>query len=244
MTFEHQPVPSTEPGPQGSPGGPRRAAVTAVVAATLAAAAGVAVAGTFADAQPRAKAGSAATRQATVRVLVKRGVRGPRGLRGVTGDKGTTGAKGTTGTPGPAATDVARSVTINWKGSPGGNGGATASLPGIGRLDLTCTAETQELRVTPGRSDGRTVATIDTFQSASVEHTRRASQGDPIIVPLPVNGMITGVFSIEPINGEGGPGPAPATLTLSSELKLNAKPDDPADFNFCYVAAQVLQASS
>jgi hypothetical protein len=53
--------------------------------------------------------------------------------------------------------------------------------------------------------------------------------------------MITAVFSIEALGGDGGGGPAPATLTLSSEIKLNADPGDPADFNFCYVAAQVLQ---
>jgi hypothetical protein len=244
MTPENQSVPPTEPIASGPRRGRRRAAATALVAATLAAAGGVAVAGTFAGAQPGRKASGAATKQATVRVLVKRGRRGETGPPGADGDKGAAGPKGTTGPPGAPATDVARSLSINWKGAPGANGGATSSLPGIGRLDLTCTPDTQELRITPGRADARTVATIDTFQSASVDHARRSSQGDPIVVPLPVNGMITGVFSIEPINGDGGPGPAPVTLTLSSELKLNAQPGDPADFNFCYVAAQLLQAGS
>jgi hypothetical protein len=250
MTLEPRPSePDAAPAPAPTPDRRRRRTTLTALAATAAAATGVAVAGTFAGAQqdgPTAKPAASTTtsKKPTVRVLVKRGLRGktgPRGPKGVTGPKGATGPAGATGA---AATDVARSLTINWKGAPGANGAATATVPSIGRLDLTCRDDVQELRLTPMRNDLRTVATIDRFQSASVEHERRASTGDPIVVPLPVNGMVTGVLSLEPIGGDGGDGPAPASLTLSSEMKLNAVPGDAGDTNFCYVAAQVLQAGS
>jgi len=62
---------------------------------------------------------------------------------------------------------------------------------------------------------------------------------DPIVVPLPVNGMITAVLSIEPTTGDGGKGPPPATIQLSSERELNHA-ENPA-LNRCFVAAQVVQ---
>ncbi len=230
----------------------RRRTFLTVVAAGATAAAGVAAVGTFAGAQgskpadarksAATKRSAAAKKRATVRVLVRRGERGDTGPRGPKGATGPRGPKGDPGRTGAAATDIARSLSINWKNDPGADGSASASLPSIGRLDLTCRGDVQELRLTPARGDVRTVATIDRFQSASVEHERRASSGDPIVVPLPVNGMVTGVLSVEPVGGDGGGGPAPVSLTLSSEMKLNAVPGDPGDFNFCYVAAQALQA--
>lgn len=223
---------------------------TTVAAAFVAALTGVAVAGTLAgaqeDAAPRSAGATAKTAAAApkVRVLVKRGVRGRTGPRGRTGKPGRRGITGARGPAGRDATDVARSLSINWKGTFAGRDRATASVPGIGRLDITCNGSVQELVLTPARADVRTVATIDRFQSATAGHERRASGGEPIVVPLPVNGMLTGVFSIEPAGGDGGPGPAPASLTLSSERKLNADPADPADFNFCFIAAQTLQAGA
>jgi hypothetical protein len=239
------------PGDASPTAGARRARRTTVIAAVGAALAGVAVAGTLAGAQeerPATRAtvaqAAATTSPAKVRVLVKRGLRGRTGARGRAGAKGIKGTPGAQGQAGAPATDVARSLTINWRGRTfAGRDTATAVLPSIGRLDLSCNPDTQELKLTPSRADARTVATVNRFQSATAGHERRASSGrDPIVVPLPVNGMITAVFSVEPNGGDGGSGPAPATLTLSSEIKLNADPGDPADVNFCYVAAQALQA--
>jgi hypothetical protein len=240
--------------PPGEPPTPRTARTsrvrrTTAIAAVGAALAGVAVAGTLAGAQQdrpdtRATATQAAVKTSPkVRVLVKRGLRGRTGARGRAGATGPKGSPGAPGQAGAAASDVARSLTINWKGKAfAGRDTATANVPLLGRLDLTCNPDTQELRLTPSRADARTIATVNRFQSATAGHERRVSSGDPIIVPLPVNGMITAVFSVEPSGGDGGGGPAPATLTLSSEIKLNADPGDPGDFNFCYIAAQVLQA--
>ena len=72
--------------------------------------------------------------------------------------------------------------------------------------------------------------------------TIKATSGDPLVVPLPVSGLVTATLSIEPTNGDGGTGPTPATLTLSVESKSNADPANPDDRNFCYAAGQVLQA--
>lgn len=177
-----------------------------------------------------------------VRVLVKRGPAGKTGLTGDTGDTGATGPAGPTGPQGPAARDVVRSLSLNWIGAPAGLDTASADVPGLGRLDVTCNPGTSTLRLTPSRTDARTVLTADVYSGTQGDHERRASTGDPLVVALPVSGLITATMSVEPTNGDGGAGPTPATLTLSVESKANADPANPADQNFCYAAGQVLQA--
>jgi hypothetical protein len=227
-------------------------------AAVLAALAGAAVAGTFAGADQRPAATvraatttakpltaaqkqaaakkAAAKKKASVRVLVKRGLRGKQGVAGKRGARGPQGA---------AATDVARSLSLNWKGSATGKDTAGFDVPGIGRLTVTCNLTTQELRLTPAGGGSRTVLTADIYSGTTGDHQRASSaDGSPMAVQLPVSGLITANLSIEPVSGDGGPGPAPATVTLSVESKKNADPADPQDFNYCYVAAQALQATS
>jgi hypothetical protein len=218
-------------------------------AAVLAALAGAAVAGTFAGADQHAAATirataapltpaqkqAAAKKRATVRVLVKRGLRGKQGVAGKRGPRGPQGA---------AATDVARSLSLNWKGSAAGKDTAGLDVPGIGRLTVTCNVGTRELRLTPAAGGPRTVLTADIYSGTTGDHQRTASaDGSAVAVPLPVSGLITATLSVEPVGGDGGPGTAPATVTLSVESKSNADPADPADFNYCYVAAQALQAT-
>lgn len=177
-----------------------------------------------------------------VRVLVKRGATGRTGLTGDTGDTGAAGPAGPAGPQGPAAHDVVRSLSLNWIGTPTGLDTTGADVPGLGRLDVTCNPTTSELRLTPSRTDARTVLTADVYSGTNGDHERRASTGDPLVVPLPVSGLVTATLSIEPTNGDGGTGPTPATLTLSVESKSNADPANPDDKNFCYAAGQVLQA--
>lgn len=177
-----------------------------------------------------------------VRVLVKRGATGRTGLTGDTGAAGPAGPAGPTGPQGPAAHDVVRSLSLNWIGTSAGLDTTGADVPGFGRLDVTCNPTTSELRLTPSRTDARTVLTADVYSGTNGDHERRASTGDPLVVSLPVSGLVTATLSIEPTNGDGGAGPTPATLTLSVESKSNADPANPDDKNFCYAAGQVLQA--
>lgn len=197
-------------------------------------------------------ASSAATKKTTTKkkTTSRRGPRGLRGYRGRTGAKGVTGLVGPQGAPGapgpqgPAATEVARSVTVNWRNNQyGGREAGGAILPSIGRVDVGCTERDgdQVLQVTPARDDQRTVLALQRFEGTTGTHQQIPSTGpgDPIRVALPPNGMLTGTISLQPTGGDGGAGPPPATFTLSSSYKVN----DGAN-NFCHVAVQVLAAGS
>lgn len=229
---------STTPSPSGRT---RRITVMASVGAALA---GVAVAGTFALAQPDAKTTAKANAAAATkaRVIVQRGPAGPQGKTGKTGARG---ARGATGPRGVAADDVGHSFSLNWLGGYAGRDNASLDVPGIGRLSTTCNPGTHELRLDPARSDVRTVMTADVFSGTDGDHQRIAVVGTPAVVQLPVSGIVTATLSLEPVNGDGGPATtAPATVTFSVESKSNADPADPSDQNFCYAAGQVLQAGA
>jgi hypothetical protein len=166
---------------------------------------------------------------------------GPRGRTGPRGATGPAGSTGPQGPPGPVS-NVVRSLTINWRnGAYQADPAASATLPGLGVVTLTCTPGAQTLTLVPQTAGVRTVLDTDTVQGAGTQgatsFARAASQspGSPLTVPLPNNGMLLATVSVEPYNGDGGPGPDPATLTLSSEWKLN---DPDASQNFCFVAAQ------
>lgn len=190
------------------------------------------------------------------RVIIRgrRGLRGLRGMRGrqgpqgpsVPGPQGPGGPAGAPGAAGPAgpADDAVRSLTLNWRrGQWGGRDSAATETPGLGTVIVTCRPGTLELRVAPSTPGARTVLDTTVFQGAGTagasSHERRASSGpgDEIRLPLPVNGMLTGTLSVEPVAGDGGPGPSPASLIVSSEAKLNGASNDE---NFCYLAAQVV----
>lgn len=221
----------------------------AVISALLGVLAVGAVSGAVGGSPAEPSAAASATKKKTAKK--KPSLRGPRGLRGL---KGRTGAKGATGLVGPqgapgapgpqgaAASEVARSLTINWRANQyGGRESGSATLPSIGRVDVVCTDGEQVLQVTPARGDQRTVLALQRFSSASGEHTQIASTGpgDPIRVALPSNGMLTGVLSLQPVSGDGGAGPAPATFTLASRYIVNDGPN-----NLCHVAMQVLAAGA
>lgn len=195
---------------------------------------------------PRASA-SAAKKKAAKKVST-RGPRGLRGLRGKTGARGATGLVGPQGVPGtpgpqgPAATDVARSLTVNWRGNQfSGREAAMVTLPSIGRVDVVCTPGEQVVQFTPARGDVRSVVALQRYESATGTHEQVPSTGpgDPIRINLPPNGMLTGVISLQPIAGDGGGGPAPASFTLSSAYKVND-----GDNNECYVAMQLIAAGA
>jgi hypothetical protein len=224
----------------------RQLLVAAVLSALLGVLAVGAVSGAVSGESKPSASAAATTKKKTTAKKSLRGPRGLRGLRGKTGPKGSTGlvgpqgAPGTPGPQGPAATDVARSLTINWRRNAfGGRDVASATVPSIGRVDVICTPGEQVLRVTPARDDQRTSIAIQRYESATGTHQQLTSTGpgDPVTVPLPVGGMLTGVMSLQPIAGDGGGGPAPATFTLTSSFKVN----DDAN-NECYVAMQVLAA--
>jgi hypothetical protein len=136
--------------------------------------------------------------------------------------------------------NVVRSLTINWRdGLWPIDPTASATLPGLGAATLTCTPSTQTLTITPASGAAQTVLDTDTAQGAgtagATSFASASSQGAPITVPVPNNGMIFATVSVQPILGDGGAGPAPASMTLSSEWKMNDP--NPAN-NFCYMAAQ------
>jgi hypothetical protein len=138
---------------------------------------------------------------------------------------------------------VARSLTVNWRGGAfPGRDGASVEIPGVGRLDAVCNPSSQQLVLHPAADGVRTVATVDSYESASssVSTPQSQSKAAPIPIALPPNGMLSVTFSVQPVAGDGGPGPPPATMQLSSEYVVNGST---VSEDFCYVAGQVLQAA-
>jgi hypothetical protein len=137
-----------------------------------------------------------------------------------------------------------RPFTINWRnGAFAGRDSATADIPSIGTLTAVCNLDRQALVIDPiARPGVRTIANVTSYEG---EGTANAFNDrlphDPgtrqIVIPLPVNGMLSATLSTEPVSGDGGAGVAPATLMVSSERKVN---DPVAGLNFCYVAGQAL----
>jgi hypothetical protein len=164
---------------------------------------------------------------------------GPRGPAGPAGVAGPVGPAGVAGPVGPVS-NVVKSLTINWRnGVSVADPTATTALPGLGTATLTCTATAQTLTITPATTGSRTVLDADTAQGAGTQgatsFVSSTSQGSPITIAVPNNGMIFATISLEPATGDGGAGPDPASMTLSSEWKLNDP--NPAN-NFCFIAAQ------
>jgi hypothetical protein len=187
----------------------------------------------------------AASRRA--RTIVIRGARGRVGPRGNTGPAG---AAGPAGAPSPAD-GIALPVTINWFGSANAatNGSfAPVSIPNIGTISAQCDYTAQQIVLVPSSSSGtRTVADVTTMQgegTAGISSNQRLeSYGSttPLVIALPVNGMVTGTFSVEPDYGAGGPGPSPVSFVFSSYHKLNST-DGASDA--CTVAGQLTEHSS
>jgi hypothetical protein len=169
---------------------------------------------------------------------------GPRGPAGPAGPVGPAGPAGPEGPTGPVSNAV-ESLTINWRdGVSAADPAATTTLPGLGSATLTCTPSAQSLTITPASAGPVTVLDTDTAQGAGTQgatsFVSTTSQGAPITVAVPNNGMIFATISLQPSSGAGGPGPAPASMTLSSEWKLN----DPNPVNnFCFIAAQFVGKS-
>jgi hypothetical protein len=201
---------------------------------------------TSASTPPRARVAGAQRQTSAIRTVVrfKQGPRGRRGPRGRPGPQGPPGSSNTSVLP----------LTLNWTGlaSQAGNDTASVTLPGIAAATIDCSVGdpndqstwTATLVIDPASSAVRTVASITTLQGAGYSgassYTRSASNGGPITISLPLNGMLNGTISVESISGNGGTEPAPATLMLSSEII----PNDPNPLNdSCYVAAQFVLGS-
>jgi hypothetical protein len=191
---------------------------------------------------PKPKAGSGSAAKTTgggSKASAGFSLEGPRGPAGPAGVAGPAGPAGPQGTVGPVS-NVVKSLTINWRdGVSVADPTATVPLPGLGTATLACTAAAQTLTFTPASTGARTVVDADTAQGAGTQgatsFVSSASQGSPITLPVPNNGMIFATISIQPATGNGGPGPDPASVTLSSQWKLN----DPNPVNnFCFIAAQ------
>jgi hypothetical protein len=188
---------------------------------------------------------SAAKRHA--RTVVIRGSRGPAGPRGGAGPAGPVGPAGA---PSPAD-GIALAVTINWFGSANAatyGSFAPVSITNIGTLSAECDYTAQQIVLVPSSSAGtRTVADITTMQgegTAGISSNQRLeSYGSttPLVIPMPVNGMVTGTFSVEPDYGAGGTGPSPVSFVFSSYHKLNST-DGASDS--CTVAGQLTEHSS
>jgi hypothetical protein len=185
---------------------------------------------------------AAATQHRTAKVA--RGPRGPRGYRGFRGRTGPAGPQGPIGA-------LTAPVSINWFGEASAAQYGKASpvtVPGIGTLTAECDYSATQLVLTPASSAGTgTVANVTTFQGEGTDGVSSnqllESYGatSPIVIALPVNGMLTGTFSVEPDYGAGGPGPSPASFTFSSERILN---NPTASSNYCSVAGQLVENGS
>jgi hypothetical protein len=141
-------------------------------------------------------------------------------------------------------------VSINWFGNAyaaaNGTAGPTA-IPGVGTLSTECDASAQQVTLVPASSAGtRTVAAVTTFQGEGTSGISSNQSYDsygassPIVIDLPVNGMLIGTLSVQPDYGAGGPGPSPASFIFSSDMKLNGAS---GSGNYCSVAGQVLEHS-
>jgi hypothetical protein len=189
---------------------------------------------------------AAATRHRSAHAAAKvaRGPRGPRGYRGWRGRTGPAGPRGPIGA-------LTAPVSINWFGttSAAQYGKATpVTIPGIGTLTAECDYSATQLVLTPASSAGTgTVANVTTFQGegtagiSSNQLLESYGASSPIVIALPVNGMLTGTFSVVPDYGAGGPGPSPASFTFSSERILN---NPTASSNYCSVAGQLVENGS
>jgi hypothetical protein len=189
----------------------------------------------------------AASRHHSVKRSSTRGLRGPRGYRGRTGPAGPSGPAG----PESPAGALTVPVTINWFGGANAAGYGVASpvtIAGIGTLTAECDYSAQQLVLTPASSAGtRTVADVTTLQGegtagvSSNELLDSYGASTPIVIPVPVNGMLTGTFSVEPDYGAGGAGPSPPSFIFSSERILN-NPTSTSDY--CSVAGQITEDGS
>jgi hypothetical protein len=181
----------------------------------------------------------------------RKGKRGPRGRRGPEGERGPTGPQGPRGPTGSSDEHVL-DVGVDWNGSANaaGHDSASVELPGIGNLAIECpsTAPADDpaihrMVLTPSSAGRRTVANLTTFQGAGQNAaTNERLQSDdltPIVVPIPRNGMISGIFSVEPSGGssvDAGAMPV-ADMTLSSYWKDN---DPILSENTCHISAQLI----
>jgi hypothetical protein len=165
----------------------------------------------------------------------KRGKRGPRGRRGPKGERGPQGDTGPQGVAGASGTDHVVDLGVNWRnGAWAGRDSASATIPSIGTVTITCNPSALKLVLQPADPNVRTVANLTKFESTSSDNFRDPSQGGtPIEYQLPGNGMVTGTFSVEPLGGDGGGGPSPASINLT------AYHPNPAD-DYCFVAAQLV----
>lgn len=204
----------------------RGAVLAAAVAGALTGGAAVgasSIAGTSDD-PSRAQAAAA---KRTAAVPARRGPRGPRGLRGRTGPRGPRGEQGPRGPVGPEGPEgrtIVRSLSVDWDGTVR-EATRAVEVPGFGTFRLTCTEGEQTLRLDRGGA----VIAFDRFEGTESWHEETGTG----VVPLPVNGMVQGVASVR------SGGEAPVTFLVSSYRKLNRDPQNPADRNFCHVAAQL-----
>ena len=201
-------------------------------------------------------------RQAAAESIVERGQRGPRGPRGprgARGPRGPAGPQGPQGIPGLDGSSDERvlQLGVDWNNSSSGVSQTefsdTVTLPGIGDLTVACpttdgenyTDGPRRLTLTFGAGGGyRSVATLTTLQASdqypdNVDNVRRATTSAPIVFQLPNNGMVTGTFGVETINGgslDAGTLPA-AQITLSSWWKTN---DPIPSGNYCHLSGQVI----
>ena len=170
---------------------------------------------------------------------------GPRGKRGPRGYRGPQGPRGPRGPEGQPGGDAIADFSLNWRyGAWNGRDTGQMTLTGMGVLAATCRPVDgnengqRVLELTPARSGIRTVLNTTTFQASEARNVRTVSEGDTMTLELPVNGMITGVVSVEPISDSDDALPTPWTFTVSSEAKVNGVGGADSSENFCYVAAQ------
>ena len=179
----------------------------------------------------------------------RRGPQGPRGRRGKRGPRGAAGPRG------PAGFNNERllALGVHWRDSREAPGftADSANAPGLGAITIRCPADNdfdrskRLLRVTPVPSNRRTVVTVTTFEGAGTTRDHadnerfQSTDGSPIEIELPPNGMIDGVIALEPFAGGSTAAGSlrSGVLTLSSEWKTNDA--DEAE-NFCHVSAQIV----
>ncbi len=206
--------------------------IFAIGAAGLGALAGALVASLPSGAASRHATAATATRTVYVR--------GPRGFRGPQGSRGDRGPQGATGPQGPSDPNgvAALSLTINWFKDTGGDPTTQGhdgpiTIPGIGTMSMECDYNTQEI-------------VADAVLDQQLRHPDRRQCHDlpgrrllgrlaepalrifrifAVVIPLPLNGMLSGTLSVEPTFGAGGPGPDPILVHVLVVLQAERRPE-------------------
>jgi hypothetical protein len=144
-------------------------------------------------------------------------------VRGARGERGPQGARGTAG----RATVISQSIAINWQNDrAAGRDRQRFVAPGIGRGEVVCSRNAQQVRLRPFDQRADTVMWTTRIErgDTDVRTARRErntgpefNEGMNLVGDAPEgNGTFVGLISSRgDRDGDGGPGPHPTAFRLS-----------------------------